>query len=51
MLDATPLDTQLTAQADDRLRILVVGAGMAGLTIAQMLRHDGLHPVLIDRMP
>lgn len=51
MLDATPLDTQLAAQADDRLRVLVVGAGMAGLTIAQMLRHDGLHPVLIDRMP
>ena len=51
MIHDVPLDTQLAAQADDRLRVLVVGAGIAGLTIAQMLRRDGLHPVLIDRSP
>ncbi|WP_243228448.1 NAD(P)/FAD-dependent oxidoreductase [Microbacterium sp. CIAB417] len=51
MLDPTPLDTQLAAQTEDRLRVLVVGAGMAGLTVAQLLRHNGLHPVLVDRMP
>ncbi|MFD5214155.1 FAD-dependent oxidoreductase [Microbacterium sp. NPDC058345] len=51
MLTATPLAEQLDAQRDDRLRVLVVGAGIAGITIAQLLRRDGLHPVLVDRMP
>jgi len=51
MLTDTPLSVQLETQADDRLRVLVVGAGIAGLTLAQLLRHDGLHPVLVDRMP
>ncbi|MFV1363325.1 NAD(P)/FAD-dependent oxidoreductase [Mycolicibacterium elephantis] len=38
------------AQADgDALRVLVVGAGIAGLTAAQLLRRGGLHPVLIER--
>ncbi|MDV3125039.1 FAD-dependent monooxygenase [Mycobacterium sp. 21AC1] len=36
------------AAADD-LRILVVGAGIAGVTVAQLLRADGRHPVLIER--
>ncbi|BDZ39970.1 FAD-dependent oxidoreductase [Microbacterium suwonense] len=51
MLTHTPLSTQLDAQREDRLRVLIVGAGIAGLTLAQLLRHDGLHPVLVDRMP
>lgn len=51
MLIDTPLTTQLDAQRDDRLRVLIVGAGVAGLTLAQLLRRDGLHPVLVDRMP
>lgn len=51
MLIDTPLSVQLDAQRGDRLRVLVVGAGIAGITIAQLLRRDGLHPVLIDRMP
>ncbi|WP_309127139.1 NAD(P)/FAD-dependent oxidoreductase [Microbacterium sp.] len=51
MLIETPLSTQLEAQRDDRLRVLVVGAGIAGITIAQSLRRGGLHPVLVDRMP
>ncbi|WP_211116284.1 FAD-dependent oxidoreductase [Glycomyces buryatensis] len=33
----------------DRLRVLVVGAGVAGLAVAGLLRRSGLHPVLIDR--
>lgn len=33
----------------DDLRILVVGAGIAGVTAAQLLRRDGRHPVLIER--
>lgn len=47
----TPMNIQEQydrAGADD-LRILVVGAGVAGLTIAQLLRRDGRHPVLIER--
>src|SRR5690606_36134765 len=51
MLTDTALPVQLEHQRDDRLRVLVVGAGIAGLTLAQLLRHDGLHPVLVDRMP
>lgn len=51
MLTDTPLESQIAAQRDDRLRVLIVGAGMAGLTLAQLLRRDGLHPVLVDRMP
>ncbi|OJU42313.1 MAG: hypothetical protein BGN97_13000 [Microbacterium sp. 69-10] len=50
MLIETPLTAQLEAQRDDRLRVLIVGAGIAGITLAQLLRRDGLHPVLIDRM-
>lgn len=30
-------------------RVLVVGAGIAGLTVARLLRRQGLHPVVIDR--
>ncbi|MEJ1089664.1 NAD(P)/FAD-dependent oxidoreductase [Microbacterium sp. Mu-80] len=51
MLNDTTLSEQLAAQRDDRLRVLIVGAGIAGITLAQLLRTQGLHPVLIDRMP
>lgn len=51
MLTDTPLSALLEAQVGDRLRVLVVGAGIAGLTLAQLLRREGLHPVLVDRMP
>lgn len=51
MLTATPLQQQLDAQRDDRLRVVIAGAGVAGLTLAAMLRTQGLHPVLIERMP
>ncbi|WP_426936418.1 FAD-dependent oxidoreductase [Brevibacterium sp. LE-L] len=30
-------------------RILIVGAGIAGITLAQLLRARGMNPVLIDR--
>lgn len=33
----------------DGLRVVVSGAGIAGLTLAALLGRQGLHPVLIDR--
>lgn len=49
MLIETSVDEQLRLVAADPLRVLVVGAGVAGVTLTQLLRKDGLHPVLIDR--
>ncbi|QDC01623.1 NAD(P)/FAD-dependent oxidoreductase [Mesorhizobium sp. 8] len=43
------LKEQVEKQRADRLRVLVVGAGVAGLTLAQLLRRGGLNPVLIER--
>ncbi|MEV7632748.1 hypothetical protein AB0N64_10090 [Microbacterium sp. NPDC089318] len=51
MLIATPLAEQIAAQRGDRLKVLIVGAGIAGLTFGGMLRRGGLHPVVVDRMP
>ncbi|WP_404436656.1 FAD-dependent monooxygenase [Microbacterium aerolatum] len=51
MLIATALQDQLDAQREDRLRVLIAGAGVAGLTLTALLRKQGLHPVLIERMP
>lgn len=47
----TPTDVraQYGAARNDRLRILIIGAGVAGLSLAQLLRGRGLHPVLIER--
>lgn len=44
-----PLQQQIADQRQDRLRVLVVGAGVAGLTLAQALRAGGLRPVLVER--
>lgn len=49
MFIATPVAEQIACVQQDRLRVLIVGAGVAGLTLAQALRADGLHPVLIER--
>lgn len=49
MLSPTRLEKQYEQAAQDDLRILVVGAGIAGVTVAQLLRRDGRHPVLIER--
>ncbi len=45
----TPLHDQLEAAARDSRPTLIVGAGIAGTTLAQLLRRDGQHPVLIER--
>ncbi|APX33891.1 hypothetical protein BH708_15545 [Brachybacterium sp. P6-10-X1] len=44
-----PLDEQDDASRHDDLTILVVGAGVAGLAAAQLLRADGHHPILVER--
>lgn len=48
MLKSTPLSEQYEAARDDRLRILVTGAGIAGITAVRMLQKGGYHPVLIE---
>ena len=32
-------------------RVLIVGAGMAGLTLAISLRRQGLNPEMVERQP
>jgi 2-polyprenyl-6-methoxyphenol hydroxylase-like FAD-dependent oxidoreductase len=49
VLEPVPLSDQLAAVRDDAVRVLVVGAGVAGVTLAQLLRRAGLHPVLVER--
>ncbi|MFD4422108.1 FAD-dependent oxidoreductase [Agromyces sp. NPDC058484] len=45
----TSVESQVERAADDPLRVLVVGAGIAGVSLAQSLRHAGWHPVVIER--
>lgn len=45
----TTLETQIDQSHHDPLRVLVVGAGIAGLTAAQLLRRAGLHPIVVER--
>ena len=49
MRTPTMLGTQLDLSSEDRLRVLIAGAGVAGLTLAAELRRQGLHPVVIDK--
>jgi salicylate hydroxylase len=49
VLTPTPIDTQFAALEGDSLRVLVVGAGVAGTALTQLLRSQGLHPMLIER--
>ncbi len=49
MFHEVPMASQLEDARCDPLRILVVGAGVAGVTLTQLLRAAGHHPVLVDR--
>lgn len=49
MLNSTTIEDQYIHAAEDDLRVLIVGAGIAGVTAAQLLRRDGRHPVLLER--
>lgn len=49
MITAATIEQQLSAASADEPRILIVGAGIAGITLAQLLRKQGRNPVLVDR--
>lgn len=48
-MEAMSVREQYAAATTDRLRVLVVGAGIAGVTVTRLLQRDGLHPVLVER--
>ncbi|ARP73574.1 FAD-dependent monooxygenase [Streptomyces pluripotens] len=49
MRTETDVTEQLRLAREDPFRVLIVGAGVAGLTLARLLRLRGLHPVLVER--
>jgi 2-polyprenyl-6-methoxyphenol hydroxylase-like FAD-dependent oxidoreductase len=49
MFTATTIEKQYEQAEADDLSVLVVGAGIAGVTAAQLLRRNGRHPVVIER--
>lgn len=49
MIQNITVNQQYRLAKKDEFKILIVGAGMAGLTTAQMLRKQGKNPVLIER--
>src|SRR5699024_5307158 len=49
MITPASVSRQLTSVPDGTPRVLIVGAGIAGITLAQLLRGRGLAPVLVDR--
>ena len=51
MLCPTSIQKQYEDAAGDDLKVLIAGAGIAGISAAQMLRKDGRHPVLVERNP
>src|SRR5699024_11234319 len=49
MITPAGVSRQLTSVPEGTPRVLIVGAGIAGITLAQLLRGQGLAPVLVDR--
>ena len=49
MFTPISVEKQYEQAGRDDLRILIVGAGIAGVTAAQLLRRSGRHPVLVER--
>ena len=48
-ISSASIEAQYERTADDPLRVLVVGAGIAGVAAAQLLRRAGWHPALVER--
>ena len=49
MPETTDLATQIDAVNGSRLRVLVIGAGVAGVTVAGILRTRGVRAVVVER--
>jgi len=49
VLTPTSIEAQVASLQNDPLKVLVVGAGVAGTALTQLLRSQGLHPLLIER--
>ncbi len=49
MPETTDLATQIDAVNESRLRVLVIGAGVAGVTVAGILRTRGVRAVVVER--
>jgi salicylate hydroxylase len=49
MLQSRTLHEQIESAGSDPVRTLIVGAGVAGASLAALLRRRGRHPVLIER--
>jgi 2-polyprenyl-6-methoxyphenol hydroxylase-like FAD-dependent oxidoreductase len=43
--------SHISQACDGRIRTLIVGAGVAGLTLAALLHQRGEHPAIIERAP
>ncbi len=48
-MDNQSIARKLTGSENGRIRTLIVGAGIAGLTLAALLKQRGENPVIIDR--
>src|SRR5213075_354670 len=44
-------DIQYRRNSASNMKILIVGAGIAGMTLAALLRRQGISPVIIERAP
>ena len=43
--------TKIADTCDGRIRTLIIGAGIAGMTLAALLRQRGEHPLIVERAP
>ena len=46
-----PEDNRSTLRYDRKLRVLIVGGGVAGLTLAALLEQRGLEPTVVEQAP
>ena len=49
--DNTPLRSNGRIRYGPDMRVLIVGGGIAGLTLCGLLQQRGFHPTLVERAP